>query len=296
MSGIVIINKGEGISSQGVVKRVGKLFSEKKAGHTGTLDPLATGVLPVLIGRAVKASEYMLSSDKYYRATLRLGFSTDTEDITGECLSVCTSIPSEEEVLSVIASFVGEIQQVPPMYSALKVGGKKLCDMARAGQTIERVPRRVSIFSIRAEKISETDYSLDIHCSKGTYIRTLCADIGKALGCGGVMAALCRTKASHFTLEDAYTLEQIEAMPEERRAELIIPVERIFENLPKVTLEPFFSRLALAGAEIYLSKIGADLGLGQRVRLYHEKGFFALGEVREFEGGLAVKPIKLFEL
>ena len=296
MSGIVIINKGEGITSQGVVKRVSRLFAERKAGHTGTLDPLATGVLPVLVGRAVKASEYMLTSDKYYRATLRLGLTTDTEDITGEVISECENIPEEEEVLRVIDSFVGEIYQVPPMYSALKVGGKKLCDLAREGKIIDREARPVKVFSIEAKRESDTDYTLDVHCSKGTYIRTLCADIGKALGCGGVMAALCRTVASRFTLEEAHTLEEIEAMSEEERRALIIPVEKIFEELKKITLAPFFARLARAGAEIYLSKIGEELPEGERVTLYDGEGFFALGEVRAFAEGLAIKPIKLFEI
>ena len=296
MSGIVIINKGEGITSQGVVKRVSKLFAEKKAGHTGTLDPLATGVLPVLIGRAVKASEYMLTSDKYYRATLRLGLTTDTEDITGAVLSECENIPKEAEVIRVINTFLGEIYQVPPMYSALKVGGKKLCDLAREGVVIEREARPVKVFSIEATRVSDTDYTLDVHCSKGTYIRTLCADIGKALGCGGVMAALCRTAASRFTLADAHTLEEIEAMSDEQRRALVIPVEKIFENLERVTLPPFFARLGRAGAEIYLAKIGKSLPEGERVALYDGDSFFALGEVRAFAEGLAIKPIKLFEI
>ena len=296
MNGIIVINKGEGITSQGAVKRVSKLFSEKKAGHTGTLDPLATGVLPVLVGRAVKASEYMLSSDKYYRATLRLGLTTDTEDITGEVLTTCENIPGECEVIAAISSFVGEHMQIPPMFSALKVGGKKLCDLARAGQTIDRAPRPITIFSIEAKRINDTDYSLDVHCSKGTYIRTLCADIGKALGCGGAMAALCRTKASVFTLDDSHTLDEIEAMTDAEKMSLVIPIERVFEDLKKITLPDFYARLAGSGAEIYLAKIGVTLPLGERVRLYNANGFFALGEVREFENGCAVKPIKLFEL
>lgn len=295
-SGIVVLKKEEGITSQGAVNRVKRLFAEKKAGHTGTLDPLATGVLPVLIGRAVKASEYMLSSDKFYRATLKLGLTTDTEDITGEVLTENKSIPDEEEVLSAVQKFVGEIMQTPPMYSALKVGGKKLCDLARSGQEIEREPRKITVHSIKAEKISDDSYFLDVHCSKGTYIRTLCADIGAALGCGGVMATLERTKASVFTLEDARTLTEIEAMTEQERDALIIPVQKIFEDLKKVTLDPFFARLARCGVEIYLKKIGISLSIGERVTLYDGDEFFALGEAREFEGGVAIKPIKQFDV
>ena len=295
-SGIIVLKKEEGITSQGAVNRVKRLFGEKKAGHTGTLDPLATGVLPILIGRAVKASEYMLSSDKYYRATLKLGLTTDTEDITGKVLTECGDVPEENEVLAVIKSFEGEIMQIPPMYSALKVGGQKLCDIARRGEEIEREARKITVHSIKAKKITSDTYSLDVHCSKGTYIRTLCADIGAALGCGGVMAALKRTKASVFTLDDAHTLSEIEALPESERDKLIIPTERVFENLDKIYLEPFFARLCRCGVEIYLKKIGKTLPLGTRVTIHDEQGFFALGEVREFESGLAIKPVKQFDV
>lgn len=295
-SGIIVLKKEEGITSQGAVNRVKRLFGEKKAGHTGTLDPLATGVLPILIGRAVKASEYMLSSDKYYRAILKLGLTTDTEDITGKVLTECGDVPEENEVLAVIKSFEGEIMQIPPMYSALKVGGQKLCDIARRGEEIEREARKITVHSIKAEKITADTYSLDVHCSKGTYIRTLCSDIGAALGCGGVMAALERTKASVFTLDDAHTLSEIEALTESERDKLIIPTERVFENLEKIYLDPFFARLCRCGVEIYLKKIGKTLPLGTRVTIHDEQGFFALGEVREFESGLAIKPVKQFDV
>lgn len=295
-SGIVVLKKEEGITSQGAVNRVKRLFSAEKAGHTGTLDPLATGVLPVLVGRAVKASEYMLTSDKYYRATLLLGMTTDTEDITGTTLTECEDIPCESSVLEAISEFTGEIMQIPPMYSALKVGGKKLCDLARDGIEIKRESRAVTVHSVIATKIDPRRYTLDVHCSKGTYIRTLCADIGKRLGCGGVMETLERTKASVFTLDEAHTLSEIEAMSEAEREALIIPVERVFEGLKAITLQPFFARLAKCGLEIYLAKIGVSLDVGERVRLCDDAGFFALGEVKEFEAGLAIKPIKQFNL
>lgn len=295
-SGIIVLKKEEGITSQGAVNRVKRLFGTKKAGHTGTLDPLATGVLPILIGRAVKASEYMLSSDKYYKAQLKLGITTDTEDITGSILSECNDIPDEDRVFAVIKNFEGEIMQIPPMYSALKVGGKKLCDIARRGEEVEREARKITVYSIKAEKICRDTYSLDVHCSKGTYIRTLCSDIGRALGCGGVMSKLERTKASVFTLDDSHTLSEIEALSEEEREKLIIPTERVFTEYRKINLEPFFARLARCGVEIYLKKIGKNIPLGERVTLYDNNGFFALGEVREFEGGYAVKPIKQFDV
>ena len=292
--GLVIINKEAGASSQAVVNRVKRIFGVKKAGHTGTLDPMATGVLPVLLDRGVKASDFMLTSDKYYSATLLLGQTTDTEDVTGNVLSSTDAIPKEEDVLRVAGSFVGKYVQTPPMYSALKVDGKKLCDLAREGITVEREPRELTIHSLDVKRINAREYSLDVHCSKGTYIRTLCADIGKALGVGGCMKTLCRTCASGFTLSEAYTLSELEAMSEAERADVILPVERVFEKYPKVTLPPFFARLAHHGLEIYLRKIGADLKLGEVVRLYDSEGFFAVGEVRDYEEGAAIKPIRQF--
>ena len=296
MDGIVIVKKEKNITSQGVVNRIKHIFGVKKAGHTGTLDPMATGVLPVLVGRAVKASEYMLCSDKYYRATMLLGITTDTEDITGNILTECSDIPCAEKVISTAAAFVGDTEQIPPMYSALKVGGKKLCDLARAGIEIERTPRTVTVYSLDVSKINEREYSLDIHCSKGTYIRTLIADIGKALGCGAVMSALERTRAGIFELSLAHTLSELEEMSEGERSETVIPVERVFEKYPEIILEPFFARLGRSGLEIYLKKIGRSASVGELFRLSDGEGFFALGEVREYEGGLAVKPIKQFDV
>ena len=293
-NGVIIINKEIGPTSQGVVNRVKRLLGASKAGHTGTLDPMATGVLPVLVERGVKASEFMLSSDKHYVATLLLGRTTDTEDVTGEILIESDNIPGESEVLSAISGFVGEYMQTPPMYSALKIGGKKLCDLAREGVTVEREPRRVTIHSLTAEKLSEREYALDVHCSKGTYIRTLCADIGARLGCGGCMKTLCRASASGFTLADAHTLTQLENMTEEERDMCVFPVEYIFRDLEEVRLSPFFARLAHSGLEIYLKKIDLNLPEGTRVRLSDADGFFALGEVREFEEGRAIKPIRQF--
>ena len=287
MDGVIILNKGDGLTSQTAVNRIKRIFGVKKAGHTGTLDPMATGVLPILVGRAVKASEFMLTADKHYKAGLLLGITTDTEDTTGEILTRSDKIPAESEVLAAVSSFFGEYSQTPPMYSALKVGGKKLCDLAREGVTIEREPRK-------AERISDTEYFLNVHCSKGTYIRTLCADIGKALGVGGAMSALQRTYASGFTLEDSHTLEELEKMSPEELSAAVIPTEEIFKNHRKITLPPFFARLAHSGLEIYLKKIGAEGELFEKIRLYDKDGFFALGEIREFEGGRAIKPIRQF--
>jgi len=293
-SGVIIINKEEGMTSHTVVAKTKRLLGASKAGHTGTLDPLATGVLPVLLERGVKASEFMLTSDKYYLATLTLGLTTDTEDITGTVLSEGSSLPDESEVVSAVSSFVGKYMQTPPMYSALKVGGKKLCDLAREGKTVDREAREVEIYSIGVERVSDSDYLLDVHCSKGTYIRTLCADIGRALGCGGIMKTLRRKCASGFSLSDSHTLSELENMSKEEREAAIFPVEYIFKDKKEISLSPFFARLARAGQEIYLKKIGESLPLGECVRLSDAEGFFAVGEVREFEEGNAIKPIRQF--
>lgn len=294
LSGLVIINKEEGITSQGVVNRVKRIFGAAKAGHTGTLDPMATGVLPVLIGRGVKASEFMLTSEKHYGATLLLGVTTDTEDVTGEVLTECEVNLTEEEVLSAISRFVGEIMQTPPMYSALKVGGKKLCDLARRGEVIEREARPVKVYSIKAERINDREYYLDVVCSKGTYIRTLCADIGASLGVGGAMKTLKRLSASGYTIDEAKTLSELEAMSDEERETFIYPVEDVFKKYEAVRLPDFFARLAHSGLEIYLHKIKKDFPLGTIVRLEDQDGFFAVGEVKEYENGLAIKPIRQF--
>ncbi len=294
-SGLLILHKEAGMTSQSAVSRVRRLFGADKAGHTGTLDPMATGVLPILLGRAVKASDYLITSKKHYRATLLLGLTTDTEDTTGSVLTTHSGpYPDEETVLRTVASFRGEQTQIPPMYSALKQNGKKLCDLARAGQTVEREARPITVFSIEAKRLSETEYALDVVCSKGTYIRTLCADIGKALGTGGAMKALCRLSAAGYTLKDAKTLDELGALTEKERAACLIPTEALFPAFGAVSLPPFFAHLARCGAEVYLKKIGLSAEAGARFRLYDEEGFFAIGEVREFEEGLAIKPLKQF--
>jgi tRNA pseudouridine55 synthase len=293
--GVLLIHKPYGITSFDVVARVRRLYGTKQVGHTGTLDPIATGLLPVLVGRAVKASEFLTEKDKEYIAGLRLGITTDTEDITGSILTETQTIPSREAVLTTANSFVGEIMQVPPMYSALKVGGEKLVDLARRGITIEREARPITIHALDIDG-DGADYKMRVFCSKGTYIRTLCADIGAKLGCGGAMSSLIRTKTGGFTLENAYTLEALEAMTPEERASLLLPTETLFTHLPKATLSDFFARLSRNGCEIYLKKIGADIPLGTLLRVYDKDGFYAIGEVREYPDGNAIKLLKRFDI
>lgn len=292
-SGIVLLEKEAGMTSHTAVRRLARLFGVEKAGHTGTLDPMATGVLPVLIGRGVKASEYLTEGDKHYIATLRLGLTTDTEDITGTTLRVSDRLPDETEVLAALQAFRGEILQTPPMYSALKVGGHKLMDLARRGVTVERDPRPITVHRLTAEKLSESDYRLDVVCSKGTYIRTLCADIGAALGVGGVMASLCRAEAAGFPLSACHTLAAYEAMTEEERNAAVIPTEALFTCLPALYFPPFFARLAENGQRVDEKKLGASYPEKTRLRLVDDAGFFALGEITP-EG--SVRVLKLFRL
>ena len=296
--GVLVVHKHQGVTSHDIVNRVRRLYGTRRVGHTGTLDPLATGVLVVLVGRAAKAAEYLVSDTKRYRATLRLGLATDSEDITGNVLTQSDSIPTAERVIAACHDFVGDIMQTPPMYSALKVGGKKLVDLARQGMTVERAARPVTVYELTCTPTDvATDFILDVKCSSGTYIRTLCADIGAALGCGGVMATLERCETGGFSLDVSHTLDEIEALDENGRLALLSPIEDLFVTLPAVRLPAFYEKLSRSGCEIYQKKIKTDFGEGQRVRMCDADGaFYALGEIRSYEEGTAIKAIKLFSL
>ncbi len=295
-NGIILLNKEGGMTSHTAVAKLRRLYGGVKAGHTGTLDPMATGVLPVLVGRAVKASEYMTEGNKHYIATLRLGLSTDTEDTTGTVLATADSLPAPEEVLAIAPRFTGDLLQTPPMYSALKVGGQKLLDLARRGQTIDRAARPITVFSLKIRHLVDHDYELDVTCSKGTYIRTLCADIGAALGCGGVMASLTRASAAGFDLSNTHTLGELEGMSEEERHRAVIPVEALFRDCAEVHAPAFYARLLHNGQAVLTKKLAVSLPPAHRVRLYDQNGFFALGETIETEEGTAVRTIKIFVL
>ena len=293
--GVLLIHKPYGVTSFDVVARIRRLYGTKQVGHTGTLDPIATGLLPVLVGRAVKASEFLTEKDKEYVAGLRLGLTTDSEDVTGNILTQSSDIPDRETVLHTASRFVGEIMQVPPMYSALKVGGEKLVDLARKGIVIEREARPITVHELDIEG-DGADYTMRVFCSKGTYIRTLCADIGKSLGCGGIMSSLIRTKTGAFSLENAYTLEALEAMTPDERSALLLPTETLFTHLPKITLSDFFAGLSRNGCEIYQKKIGSSHTLGTMLRVYDKNGFYAVGEIREYPDGTALKLLKRFDI
>ncbi|MBE6700848.1 MAG: tRNA pseudouridine(55) synthase TruB [Ruminococcaceae bacterium] len=295
--GVLLVNKPYGMTSHDVVNKVRRIFNTKKVGHTGTLDPMATGVLPVLVGRAVKASEYLVSDSKTYLAKMKLGLTTDTEDTSGKVLETCTFLPEDSKVIECAKSFIGDYLQTPPMYSALKVKGKKLCDLAREGVTIEREARLVQVHSLDIKKCDDGEWEILTSVSKGTYIRTLISDIGKKLSCGGVMSSLERRVSGDFSIENCVTLEDLEKMTDEEKKNALLSVESLFVALCDVTLPDFYTTLMKNGAEIYLNraKIHLDLQLGDRVRVYDACGnFFALGEVRNFDTGLAIKPIKFF--
>ena len=291
-SGILLLDKPRGMTSQDAVNVVRRLYGTRECGHTGTLDPDATGLLAVLVGRAVKASEYAVIKDKIYEAEMTLGIETDTEDATGRILRECGDIPGEDEVVAAVRSFRGDIMQTPPMYSAKKVGGKKLVDIARKGGEVERQPVQVRIERIAAKKKDEKTYLIRAEVSKGTYIRTLCADIGKKLGCGAVMSALRRLSVGGFTINSAYTFGKLEAMTPEERNAALVSVWELFPKLPVIKFPAFYDRLAKNGAEIYEAKTGIGFPVGQRLILADENGRYALAEVRQYPAGAAVKAIK----
>ena len=236
MNGIVIIDKPQGWTSQDVTARLRRVFNTRRIGHGGTLDPMATGVLPVFVGRATRGVEFFEHAEKVYETVLRPGITTDTEDITGTVLTQTDATITADMVEAVLPQFRGEILQVPPMYSALKINGQKLCDLARKGREVERQPRPITIHELTLLGVDEEGIRLRVRCSKGTYIRTLCKDIGAALGCGGCMAALRRVQAGEYTIEESVPLEVLleTAEPEQ----YLRPVDSMFRNLPKVTLSP----------------------------------------------------------
>lgn len=297
-SGVLVLNKPDGFTSHDAVNKIRKLLKTKKVGHTGTLDPMATGVLPILVGNAVKASSFLVTDSKCYRAGIVLGIETDTEDTSGTVLAKKAVSNTDSEVEEAIMSFLGESEQIPPMYSALKVDGKKLCDLARQGITVEREARKIAIDRIwDIEKISDTEWTFSVSCSKGTYIRTLCADIGKKLGCGGAMSSLCRLQSGAFTLENSYTLEELEQyVSDDRVEEIIVETESLFADLSEIRLSEFYSKLAKNGQPIFSSRAKLSLPeINNRLRLYDENGvFFALGEVIDIDGERCAKSIKMF--
>ena len=234
MNGIVIVDKPQDWTSQDVTARLRRVFNTRRIGHGGTLDPMATGVLPVFVGRATRGVEFFEHAEKAYETVLKLGVTTDTEDITGTVLSTSEVHVTRLQVNEVLANFRGEILQIPPMYSALKINGQKLCDLARKGREVERQPRPITIHELTLLEMGEDTLRLRVRCSKGTYIRTLCKDIGSALGCGGCMQALRRTQAGEYTAEEAVPLATL--LETENPAQYLRTVDTMFRSHPGVTL------------------------------------------------------------
>ncbi len=291
------VYKERGFTSHDVVAKLRGILKQRKIGHTGTLDPEAEGVLPVCLGKATKVCDLLTGQAKTYRAVLRLGIETDTQDMTGTVLRECAVHVSEEAAVETVMGFQGTYEQIPPMYSALKVGGKKLYELARQGREVERKARPVTIHEISVSEVELPRLTVTVRCSKGTYIRTLCHDIGKKLGCGGCMESLVRTEVGSFRSEDALTLGQIEALRDEGRLkEALIPVDTLFSEYPAYRAEEGTERLLYNGNPMAPSEIRNTDGTRTEkgtIRLYDMHGQF-MGIYAYDEKIRRFRPVKLF--
>lgn len=289
MNGILCVNKPAGFTSFDVVAKLRGILRERRLGHGGTLDPMATGVLPVFVGTATKACDIMPDNTKSYRAGFRLGEATDTQDVTGEVLTRSDTAVAEDALRAVIPGFIGDIMQLPPMYSAVQVNGQRLYDLARKGVEVEREPRPITVYGIDlvSYDAASREGVLDISCGKGTYIRTIISDIGERLGCGGVMTSLVRTSSGGFTLGDCFTFEQIQqARDEERLEELILPIERVFAKLPRLKLNEAQTRMYRNGVKLDLARVH-DIKQGVTdYAVYGSDGAFIGTALADFEGGI----------
>ena len=297
MNGIINVYKEKGFTSFDVVAKLRGILHQKKIGHTGTLDPEAEGVLPVCLGNATKLCDMLTDKSKTYRTVMKLGITTDTQDMTGSILTEQEVDVTSAELEKVIRSFVGDYQQIPPMYSAKKVNGKKLYELAREGKVIERKPCLVCIHSITIEKIDleQKEVTMTVSCSKGTYIRTLCHDIGEKLGCGACMKELLRTQVSCFLLEDSLKLEQIEQLQESDALEAyVISPDRVLEEYCAITVTEEADRLLYNGNALYSGMIAKkEDGKEEQVRVYDSNGHF-VGMYRWEEEEKRYKPVKMF--
>lgn len=298
MNGIINIYKEKGYTSFDVVAILRKKLGIKKVGHTGTLDPEAEGVLPVCIGKATKVADYITDTTKIYRATMTLGTETDTQDHTGEIISQKEVTSTQKEIEEAVNSFIGDYKQIPPMYSALKVNGKRLYELARQGKTVERKARDIYIYNIDIIKIEGNNIDMEVECSKGTYIRTLCADIGAKLGCGAHMSKLVRTKSSMFHIESSLKLSDIDYYIENNRLnEIITYVDEIFTNYSKVIIDSRFDKFLYNGNKLKKEHIkgNKDIAEQTKYRIYDENNnFIGIYRTVMVDGSLILKPIKLF--
>lgn len=295
-NGIINVYKEAGFTSHDVVAKLRGILRQKKIGHTGTLDPDAVGVLPVCLGNGTKLCDMLTDKSKEYRAVLLLGIKTDTQDASGIILEEKKVNVTERQTEEIIKTFVGEYDQIPPMYSAIKIDGKKLYQLAREGKEIERKARRVQIHKIEIEQLALPEVTMRIECSKGTYIRTLCHDIGGLLGCGGVMKTLERTRVGEFRIEEALRLSAIERLVREERLETrILPTEDIFKEYQAIIVSDKFRKLIDNGNAFYLNMTVEKRSVKQKeqVRVYNEEGrFYGIYEFIEDENRF--KPVKMF--
>lgn len=285
--GVLLLDKPIGLSSNQALQQAKRLFQAAKAGHTGSLDPLATGLLPICFGEATKFSHFLLDADKSYVASIKLGATTTTGDAEGAVLTTAEVKVSADALNAALARFTGVIQQVPPMYSALKHQGKALYEYARAGVDVERAARTVRIHSIKLEHFTRDEVIITVSCSKGTYIRTLAEDIGNALGCGAHLTGLRRQTTAHFSLDKALTLEQLEAMSMEARDRSLLPVDVAIQDLPEVYLDETSVHYLLQGQQVWKAGV---IPSGQ-FRIYSQTGeFLGLGELTD-DGRIAPKRL-----
>lgn len=289
MNGILCVNKPQDFTSFDVVAKLRGILGMKRLGHAGTLDPMATGVLPVFVGTATKACDIMPDNSKSYNAGFQFGKTSDTQDITGKILTTSDKQVKRDDILKILPEFTGKIMQLPPMYSAVQVNGKRLYDLARQGIEIERQPREIEVNSIRLSEYDESkrEGTLEIDCGKGTYIRTIINDIGEKLACGGIMTSLVRTSASGFTLEDCYTFEEIQQAHDENYLEnLILPVERVFNSLPKLRLNEHQTKLYKNGVKLDIERVHNIIENCGLYSLYGFDGAFIGTAVADFENGV----------
>lgn len=296
LNGVINVYKEKGYTSHDVVAKLRGILKQKKIGHTGTLDPEAEGVLPVCLGNATKLCNMLTEKRKEYIAEFLCGVVTDTQDMTGTVLSRSKADLSEEAVRTVIMSFLGESDQIPPMYSACKVNGRRLYELAREGKEVERKARRITIYELEILGMELPKVTIRVLCSKGTYIRTLCHDIGQKLGCGAAMQSLLRTHVERFTLADARRLDEIkEFWEKDEIARILLPVDAMFETLPAITVMPFFLTALQNGNPLYLRQIKGKSGWmdGEQTRVYDEAGkFYGIYAFFAMKGRF--QPVKMF--
>ncbi len=291
MTGLVLLDKGEGVTSFGAVAQVRRIFGEKRAGHTGTLDPMATGVLPILLGRSTRLCGMLIEADKRYTAQILLGTVTDTYDVTGKVISQCDNVPIEDEILPVLDRFRGIIMQTPPIFSALKKDGKRLYDIARRGETVDIEAREVEIKELNVLKLDGKVLTVDVLCSKGTYIRSLANDIGAMLGCGATLKSLCRTMTGGFSIDRCVAVDELKSNPEQ----YLLQADLCVAHLTRVTVTDNQRLRYLNGGELFVNRVDCErqLAQGELCRVYDREGVF-LG-VSEVDGDLIKVKCLIFE-